>query len=250
MKRAVMRTCLLWLAFAAPAALAGSGAGRADRYPADGGEIVVTPIAQASFVLEVPGMVIYNDPVGGKAAYAGLAAPGLVLVCHEHEDHLDVETLRAVVGPGTTLVVNPASLEKLPAALKARAKTLRNGETLQVGAVRIEALPAYHTAPAYTAYHPRGRDNGYLLSTSGRRIYISGDTDTTTEVRALKDIDIAFLAISRWTMSAPRGVEAVKAVAPRVAYPYHYESVRERDAFAEGVRAAGSPTRVVLRDWR
>jgi len=247
MKGTVMRNCLLWLALAAPAALA---AERADRYPADGGEIVVTPVTQASFVLEVPGMVIYNDPVGGKAAYAGLAAPGLVLVCHEHQDHLDVETLRAVVGPGTTLVVNPASLERLPAALKARAKILRNGETLQVGTVRIEALPAYHTVPAYSVYHPRGRDNGYLLSTAGRRIYISGDTDTTAEVRALRDIDIAFLAISRWTMSAARGVEAVKAIAPRVAYPYHVESVRERDAFAEGVRAAGSPTRVVLRDWR
>lgn len=246
MKGTVMRNYLLWLAFAAPAALAASGA---DRYPADGGEIVVTPIAQASFVLEAPGMVIYNDPVGGKAAYAGLAVPGLVLVCHEHEDHLDIDTLREVVGPGTTLVVNPASFEKLPAALKARAKILRNGETLQLGPVRIEALPAYHMVPAYTGYHPRGRDNGYLLSVAGQRIYISGDTDTTAEVRALKDIDIAFLAISRWTMSAPRGVEAVKAFKPRVAYPYHFESIRERDAFAEGVRAAGSPTRVMLRDW-
>ncbi|MDY0974658.1 MBL fold metallo-hydrolase [Massilia sp. CFBP9012] len=242
-----MRKHLLWLTFAAPAALA---AAEADRYPANGGEIVVTPVTQASFVLQTPGMVVYNDPVGGKAAYAGLPAPGLVLVCHEHEDHLDVDTLREVVGPDTTLVVNPASFEKLPAALKARARTLRNGEAMQLGPMRIEALPAYHTVPAYTGYHPRGRDNGYLLSVAGRRIYISGDTDTTAEVRALKDIDIAFLAISRWTMSAPRGVEAVKAIGPRVAYPYHYESVRERDAFAEGVRAAGAPTRVMLRDWR
>lgn len=72
--------------------------------------------------------------------------------------------------------------------------------------------------------------SSHLLSVAGRRIYISGDTDAIAEVRALKDIDIAFLAITRWPMSAPRGVEAMRAIVPRVVYPYHYESIRERDS--------------------
>ena len=220
-----------------------------DRYSADGGEIVVVPIKEASFVLKVPGLVIYNDPAGGKALFEGQPAPGLVLICHEHIDHFDLDTLKEIVGTDTWLVVNPATMQMLPPDLRSKATALANGETMTVGPVQIEAMPAYHLVPAYTQYHPRGRDNGYLLTVAGRRIYVSGDTDATPEVRALEDIHIAFLAISRWTLTPERGVSAVASFRPDFAYPYHYESVRERDAFAAGVQAAGGGTTVVVRDW-
>lgn len=220
-----------------------------DSYKTDNGDIVVIPIRDASFILQVPGLVIYNDPADGGALYEGQPAPGLVLMCHEHIDHFDPATLAEVIEADTRLVANPATIEKLPAGLRARATALANGDTTTVGPVHIEAVPAYHLLPEYMRYHPRGRDNGYVLTVDGRRIYISGDSDATPEVRALKDIHIAFMSISPWTFTPERGASAVASFNPEFVYPYHYQSVRDRDAFAELVQAAGGRTEVVMRNW-
>ena len=98
-----------------------------DSYKTDGGEIVVSPVSHASFVMSVPGLVIYADPVGGKALYDGQPAAGLVLITHEHQDHFDPETLAALVGADTKLLVNPAVMEMLPAELKEKATAIANG---------------------------------------------------------------------------------------------------------------------------
>lgn len=239
-------TSLLVAGFAAPMARAQE---TGDRYKTDNGEIVVVPIKDASFILKVPGLVIYNDPTGGRALFEGQLAPGLALICHEHIDHFDPTTLEEIVDSNTRLVVNPATMQKLSAKLRANAIALANGDTAMVGPVQIEAIPAYHLEPEYMRYHPRGRDNGYVVTVDGRRIYISGDSDATPEVRALKNIHIAFMSISPWTFTPERGASAVASFNPDVAYPYHYQSVRDRDAFAEGVGAAGARTTVVIRDW-
>lgn len=126
---------------------AGQAEEQGDSYPTDSGAITVVPIREASFVLKVPGMVIYNDPAGGAALFKGQPVPDLVLICHEHVDHFDLATLREVVGPATRLVVNPATMKMLPPEFRARTTALANGETVTVGAVRIEAIPAYHTVP-------------------------------------------------------------------------------------------------------
>lgn len=220
-----------------------------DRYPSANGEIVVMPIKEASLILQIPGLVIYSDPAGGGQLFENRPAPALILICHEHVDHMDVSTLRDIVTADTRIVANPASAQKLPEELRSRTIALANGGTTTIGPVHVEAIPAYHTVPGYTQYHPQGRDNGYVLTVDGRRIYISGDTDATPEVRALKDIDIAFLAISRWTLTPERGASAVASFQPDFAYPYHYEAVRDRDAFASAVRAAGGRTKVIVSDW-
>lgn len=220
-----------------------------DRYQTDHGEIVVTPIKEASFILQVPGLVIYNDPAGGRHLFEGQPPPDLVLMCHEHIDHFDLTTLRDVVGEQTRLVANPATIAKLPADLKARATALANGERTTVGPVEIEAIPAYHLVPEHMHHHPKGRDNGYVLTVDGRRIYISGDSDATPEVRALKDIHLAFMSISYWTFTPQQGVSAVASFKPDFVYPYHYQSVGDRDAFARGVHESGGGTTVVLRPW-
>jgi L-ascorbate metabolism protein UlaG (beta-lactamase superfamily) len=220
-----------------------------DRYNTDNGEIVVVPIRDASFTLQVPGMVIYNDPADGAALYESQPAPDLVLMCHEHIDHFDPATLVQVINTETRLVANPATIEKLPTELKTRAIALANGDITTVGTVHIEAIPAYHLVPEYMRYHPRGRDNGYVLTVDGRRIYISGDSDATPEVRALKDIHIAFMSISPWTFTPERGASAVASFNPDFVYPYHYQSVGDRDAFAKGVQAASGLTKVVVRNW-
>jgi len=220
-----------------------------DSYEAEGGAIVISPVGHASFVMEAPGMVIYNDPVGGAAAFEGRPPADLVLVSHEHGDHFDLPTLTAVAGGGARLVVNPAVFDKLPAELKARATSLGNGEETTVDALRIEAVPAYNTTQDRLQFHPKGRDNGYVLSVAGRRVYIAGDTEDIPEMRALTGIDIAFLPMNLpYTMDADQAAAAVAAFKPAVVYPYHYRG-SDPEAFAAKVAASGAGTQVVIGRW-
>lgn len=241
----------------AAAALA-AGTGRAgaqdaamagDSYAVEGGVVTIHPVEHASFVLTLPGMVVYNDPVGGGALYRGLPSPGLVLVTHEHPDHFDVPTLEAVTGEGTRLLTNPSVYEKLPAGLKARATAIANGEATSANAVAIEAIPAYNTTPDRLKFHPQGRDNGYLLTIGDKRFYIAGDTEGTPEMAALKGIDVAFVPMNLpYTMSVEEAAPAVAAFAPAVVYPYHYRD-SDIDAFTRLLAETGAPTKVVRGNW-
>lgn len=220
-----------------------------DSYATDGGAIAIYPVDHASFVMTVPGLVIYNDPVGGAEAYAGHPAPDLILITHEHGDHFDPETLAAILGENTRLVTNPAVLDKLPDELKARATGIANGETATVGDLSIEAVPAYNTTEDRLRYHPRGRDNGYVLTVDGRRVYIAGDTEDIPEMRALTDIYIAFVPMNLpFTMDVDQASSAVAEFKPAFVYPYHYRD-SDPEAFAQKVSAAGAPTRVVQGSW-
>ena len=223
--------------------------GKGDSYKTKSGEILVSPIQHASFVMTVPGLVIYNDPVGGKALFEGQPAPQLILITHEHADHFEPETLAALVGPETKLVVNPAVMEKLPAELKAKATAIGNGQSTTVGTVAIEAIPAYNTTEDRLKYHPKGRDNGYILTVDGSRVYIAGDTEDTPEMRAVTDIAIAFVPMNLpYTMDIDQASSAVAAFKPAVVYPYHYKG-SDPVAFAEKVAAAGGATKVVQGAW-
>ncbi|WP_048649164.1 MBL fold metallo-hydrolase [Nitratireductor soli] len=220
-----------------------------DRYDTAGGEIVIHPVAHASFVMTVPGLVIYNDPVGGADAYAGHPAPDLILITHEHGDHYDAETLSALVGEKTRLIANPAVFGMLPDALKAKATAIGNGESATVDALEILAIPAYNTTPDRQKYHPEGRDNGYVLTVDGRRVYIAGDTEDIPEMRALKDIHIAFVPMNLpYTMDIDQASSAVAEFAPAYVYPYHYRG-QDPEAFAAKVTDAGVATQIVQGAW-
>ena len=233
-----------------------AGAGRAqeatmagDGYPVDGGEVVIHPVEHASFVMTLPGMVIYNDPVGGAEKYQGLPPPGLILVTHEHGDHFDVPTLAAIVGENTRLLTNPAVHGMLPADLQARATAIGNGESTTANTVEIAAIPAYNLTPDRLQYHPQGRDNGYVLTIGGRRLYIAGDTEDIPEMRALEGIDVAFVPMNLpYTMSIEQAADGVAAFAPAVVYPYHYGE-SDVDAFTRLLADAGAPTRVARGAW-
>jgi L-ascorbate metabolism protein UlaG (beta-lactamase superfamily) len=212
------------------------------------GEIVVNPIQHASFVMSVPGLVIWNDPVG-KALYDGQPAPGLALITHEYQDHFEPETLTAIVGADTKLVVNPSVMEKLPAELKDKATAIGNGQKTEVGPVAIDAIPAYNTTEDRKKYHPQGRDNGYVLAIDGRRVYIAGDTEDIPEMRAQKDIYIAFVPMNLpYTMDINQASSAVAEFKPAFVYPYHYKG-QDPQAFADKVAAATNDTKVVLGKW-
>ena len=235
--------------FAAGAGRAQDAAMAGDGYAVEGGEVLIHPVEHASFVMALPGMVIYNDPVGGAEKYQGLPPPGLILVTHEHSDHFDPPTLAGLVGEGTRLLTNASVHDKLPADLKARATAIGNGETTTANAVTIDAIPAHNLTPDRMQYHPVGRDNGYLLTIGGKRFYIAGDTEGVPEMLALEDIHVAFVPmILPYTMSVEEAVPAVAAFAPAFVYPYHYKG-SDIDAFTRLLAETGAPTKVVRAEW-
>ncbi|EEB83520.1 conserved hypothetical protein [Roseobacter sp. GAI101] len=223
----------------------------ADMFPTPSGEIKVHPVDHASFVMETPAGVIYNDPVGEPANYADFATPDLVLITHEHGDHYNVDTLTAVVGENTQIITNPAVYEMLPEALKAKASMIANGETAMFRELTIEAIPAYNTTEERLNFHPQGRDNGYVVNLPDFRVYISGDTEGTPEMRALKNIDLAFVCMNLpFTMDAEAAAAAVSEFKPSYVYPYHF---RGRDGGtqdpAEFAKMVATGTEVKIADW-
>ncbi|SFR37110.1 L-ascorbate metabolism protein UlaG, beta-lactamase superfamily [Yoonia tamlensis] len=233
-----------------PFRLSAAGHG-ADQFATASGHVSVHPVAHASVVLQTPAGVIYVDPVGDAGLYADLPAPDLVLITHEHGDHFNTETLGALVTDQTALISNPAVYDKLPAELMARTTSLANGDTGQAGAVEIAAIPAHNTTPERMNFHPVGRDNGYVITVDGLRIYVSGDTEGIPEMRALENIDVAFVCMNLpFTMDITAAASAVAAFAPTYVYPYHY---RGRDGGtqdpAEFAALLTGPTEVKLGNW-
>ncbi|KAF0675412.1 MBL fold metallo-hydrolase [Profundibacterium mesophilum] len=225
-----------------------------DSFPTQSGEIVVHPVEHASIVLETPAGVIYVDPVGGAELYESFPPADLILITHEHGDHYDAATLAALMGEETALVTNPAVHDMLSEDLAARSTALANGEEGQVGDMEIRAIPAYNTTEERKNFHPEGRDNGYVLSIDGRRVYVAGDTEGTDEMKALTDIDIAFIPMNLpFTMDAEQAAVAVGAFAPKVVYPYHYRGrdggTQDPEAFAKLLAMSNGQIEVKFGSW-
>lgn len=188
-----------------------------DHLLTDDGELVIHPVNHASFVMRWKNLTIYNDPVGGATPYGGLARADLILVSHVHGDHFDTATLTAVKQTGSIIIAPAAVYSSLSTALKALTIPLSNGAQTNVLGLKVEAIPAYNSN------HPRGSGNGYVLTLGGRRIFMSGDTDNVAEIRALTNIDVAFVCmVVPFTMNLTEAVKCVRAFQPRVVYPYHY----------------------------
>lgn len=223
----------------------------ADAFMTANGQVTVHPIAHASFVMETPAGTIHVDPVGDAGDYADLPAPDLILITHEHGDHYNAETLAALAGDTTPLIVNPAVYAMLPADLQERATAIGNGESTSAGDVMIDAIPAYNTTEERLNFHPQGRDNGYVVTVDGLRVYISGDTEDTPEMRSLQAIDVAFVCMNLpFTMGMEAAASAVNEFAPTYVYPYHYRGrdngTQDPRDFAELV--AGQ-TEVKIGNW-
>ena len=189
-----------------------------DHLATTNGDVIFHPIGHASLVMTWNGKTIHCDPTNGAAAYQTFPRPDLILVTHDHGDHFSSTTLDAVRGPNTILVV-PGFIysNSLSAAQKAIAVMLPNGASASLLGLTVEAVPAYNSN------HPLGRGNGYVLTLGGRRIYLSGDTGNTAEMRSLPNIDVAFLCMNiPFTMTPAEATNAVRAFRPNVVYPYHY----------------------------
>jgi len=216
----------------------------ADKIPATGGDITIQPLNHATLQLTWSGHVITVDPVGA-ADYTGLTAPDIILVTDIHSDHLDPATIAKVKKASTKIVAPSAAASKLENPI-----VMANGETKTVDGLSITAVPMYNLkrGPAEgQLYHDKGRGNGYVITLGGKRIYIAGDTEGVPEMRALKNIDVAFIPMNLpYTMTPAEAADAVKAFAPKVVYPYHYKG-QEPSEFQSALKGTGIDVR--LRDW-
>lgn len=222
----------------------------ADHEAVKGGELTIQPITHATLVLSYQGKNIYVDPTGGAVAFTGLAAPDMILLTDIHGDHLDPKTIDAVNTAHAILVVPQAVADKLPPATdKSKLVILKNGDKSTQLGIAIEAIPMYNLPESPTAAHTKGRGNGYVLTIGGKNIYISGDTADIPEMRALKNIDIAFVCMNLpYTMDVATAASGVLAFKPKIVYPYHYRG-QDTEKFKALVNAGDKNIDVRLRNW-
>jgi len=177
-------------------------------------------IEHASFVIRAGGVTIFVDPVGNLQQYDGLGSPDIILYTHEHGDHLNIQLLKALKNEKTKVIGTPTVIEKTGFGIK-----IKNNEKLKIGKLKIESIPAYNTSPDRLKYHPKGIGNGYILTIVGKRIYISGDTEDTRDMRALKKIDYAFVCMNLpYTMGVEQAASAILDIKPTNVFPYHFRN--------------------------
>ncbi len=188
----------------------------------EGKAVTITAIKHASLRIQYDGLEIQVDPVAKYAPetdYSKFPKADVILVTHEHFDHFDRDTIATLKKDGTEIVANPAVQKMLGFGT-----ALSNGESRVLAkGIKLDAVPAYNTTPDHTQFHPKGRDNGYMLTIDGLRIYIAGDTEDIPEMASLKDIDVAFLPCNQpYTMTPEQVAKAARTIKPKVLFPYHY----------------------------
>ena len=180
-------------------------------------------LVHASIRIQYDGKEIQIDPVsklGNKVInYASMPKADYLLVTHEHGDHFDKNAIETLSGEKTQFITN-----KRCADMMGSGQVMANGDVKELeDGIKLEAVPAYNTTEGRTQFHPKGRDNGFILTLDGLRIYIAGDTEDIPEMEAIKDIDIAFLPCNQpYTMTTEQLVKAARVVKPRVMFPYHF----------------------------
>ena len=247
MKKSSLRPIALLFTFLF--ALTASAQLKTDEFTTKSGKkITITCIKHASMEINYNGVEIEVDPVGmwlkPETDYATFPKANIILVTHEHKDHFDRAAIHEIRTPATSIYVNQAVFGHF-----------RNGLVMQNGDVRkyasditIEAVPAYNTTPEHQQFHPKGRDNGYILTLDGFRIYIAGDTEDIPEMADIKDIDVAFLPCNQpYTMTVDQCVNAAKIIKPKVLFPYHFN---DTPVHKISILLAGSGTEVRVRDYK
>ncbi len=193
----------------------------ADTIKTDAGKVTVTFLGHASLMFQWNGKVIDIDPCSEQADYTRLPKADLVLVTHEHPDHLDPDAVKAVSKPETVVAASALAAAKLPGAV-----SLRNGDSRKfLGQLRVDAVPAYnivHMRSPGHPFHPKGVGNGYVLHFGSTRFYVAGDTEDIPEMSALADVDVAFLPVDLpYTMDIDMLDHAANMLRPKILYPYH-----------------------------
>ncbi|MBR1932650.1 MAG: MBL fold metallo-hydrolase [Prevotella sp.] len=192
-----------------------------------GKTVTITHIKHATMQITYEGKHIYVDPVTElhpRTDWNVYPKADYILITHEHPDHFDQMSIAQLRGASTPLYLNRST----QGYLHGSNVVMDNGDSLRIGDdIWLWAVPAYNTTPEHAHFHPKGRDNGYVLQLDGLRIYIAGDTEDIPEMANLKDIDIAFLPCNQpYTMTIDQLVSAAKTIKPKVLFPYHYGDTR------------------------
>ena len=201
-------------------------------------------LIHTSIRIQYDGKEVEIDPVtklGNKAIdYSSMPKADYLLVTHEHFDHFNQEAIKLLTGDKTRFITN-----KRCAEIYGSGEVMKNGDKIQVDDnFMIEAVPAYNITEGRTQFHPKGRDNGFILTVDGLRIYIAGDTENIPEMADIKDIDVAFLPCNQpYTMTTEQLVKAAKMIKPKVLFPYHYGQTDVSDIPAQ-LKAEGIEVRI------
>ncbi|MGB5819136.1 MAG: MBL fold metallo-hydrolase [Saonia sp.] len=219
----------------------------------DDSEIRIIPISHATAVLEWKDITIYIDPVGGAKTFEGQKQPDLILITDIHGDHFSLETLEELNTEKAKIIVPQAVADKIPDEFTPQIDVLNNGDSKERYEITVQAIPMYNLRKEALDFHTKGRGNGYVLQIDGQRFYFSGDTEDIPEMRALKNIDKAFVCMNLpYTMPINSAADAVLEFKPKQVYPYHYRGkpdVSDVIKFKELVNQGNPDIEVVQLDW-
>ncbi len=209
-----------------------------------GKTVAITPIKHASMEIEYDGLIIQVDPVIDGALpetdYTQWRKADIIIITHDHYDHLDVQAVEDLSKDSTRIITNASSAEML-----GKGTVMANGDKLELEKdLTLYAVPAYNTTPGHTQFHPKDRDNGFIMVADGLRIYLAGDTEDIEEMADVKDIDVAFLPCNQpFTMTPTQLRHAADMVKPRVLFPYHFGDTPV-DAMISALEGTGIDVRI------
>jgi len=185
------------------------------------GDLEITFIGHGTLMFAFGGKVIHVDPTGMFGDYSSLPKADIILITHNHPDHFNLKTLELISSASTSTVVTKTVAEKVKGGI-----VMKNGDTIKVNGLKVEAVPAYnlvHMRGNGAPFHPKGIGNGYIIIFGDKRVYVAGDTENVPEMKSLKGIDIAFLPMNLpYTMTPEMVADAAKSFRPKTLYPYHY----------------------------
>jgi L-ascorbate metabolism protein UlaG (beta-lactamase superfamily) len=185
------------------------------------GDLKITFLGHGTLMFSFGGNVIHIDPFSRVADYSKLPQADMILLTHEHPDHLDLKALEFLRTDKTVLVLTEKCAQQVKGGI-----IMRNGDVQSIEGLKIEAVPAYnlvHMRSEGVPFHPKGDGNGYVITFGDKRIYVAADTENIPEMKKLKDIDYAFLPMNLpYTMTPEMVADAAKRFKPKVLYPYHY----------------------------
>ena len=185
------------------------------------GDLEITFIGHGTLMFTFNGIVIHVDPYNKLAEYSTLPKADIILITHHHGDHFDPEAIKKIRKENTTVIITELCAEKFESGT-----TMKNGDVKTIGEIQIEAVPAYnlvHMRESGEPFHIKGTCNGYVITFGEKRVYVAGDTENTPEMKALEEIDIAFLPMNLpYTMTPEMVADAAKAFKPKILYPYHF----------------------------
>jgi L-ascorbate metabolism protein UlaG (beta-lactamase superfamily) len=179
------------------------------------GDLKITCIGHGTLMFTFDGKIIHIDPVSREADYSKMPKADLILITHEHGDHLDPQAIKILQKEGTQLILTETCAGRVSDGI-----IMQNGDDKTIMGLKIEAVPAYNMEKSF---HPKGNGNGYIITFGDKRVYVAGDTENTPEMKQLKEIDIAFLPMNLpYTMTPEMVADAAKAFKPKILYPYHF----------------------------